>query len=176
MQLSSEQISKTDFLSFNRYQEVTRCWRRVDGEWVIKPIEFIDDWSAEEKELLITLLTGTVDSGGIVIAAFNGAELLGFASVEYTFFGSGAQYLQLSSLHTAYEHRGKGIGRQLFFIAAESARDLGAEKLYISAHSAVETQAFYKSVGCVEAAEVNEALVEKEPVDCQLEFDLRRLK
>ena len=31
----------------------------------------------------------------------------------------------------------------------EWAKQKGAKKLYISAHSAVESQAFYKSMGCV---------------------------
>ena len=51
----------------------------------------------------------------------------------------------------------------------------GAGKLYISAHSAVESQAFYKSMGCVEAGEYNPEHVEKEPYDCQLECRLTSL-
>lgn len=49
------------------------------------------------------------------------------------------------------------------------AQEHGAKKLYISAHSAVESQAFYETVGCVEAEECNQGHVEKEPYDCQLE-------
>ena len=47
-----------------------------------------------------------------------------------------------------------------------------AEKLYISSHSAVETQAFYRAVGCREAQEYNAEHVEQEPFDCQLEYVL----
>ncbi len=57
-------------------------------------------------------------------------------------------------------------------LAAERAKAMGAEKLYISAHSSKESQAFYKAVGCVEAEEYNPASVEKEPCDCQLEYRL----
>ncbi|MEC4272258.1 hypothetical protein VJ923_03670 [Adlercreutzia sp. R25] len=49
------------------------------------------------------------------------------------------------------------------------ARERGAGKLYISAHSAAETQAFYKSMGCVEAEVYSQKHVEDEPFDCQLE-------
>lgn len=45
----------------------------------------------------------------------------------------------------------------------------GAEKLYISAHSAVETQAFYNAMGCAEALEYSKFHTQKEPFDCQLE-------
>ena len=46
------------------------------------------------------------------------------------------------------------------------------KKLYLSAHSAVETQAFYAAMGCVEAREYNEAHVASEPFDCQMEYAL----
>lgn len=36
----------------------------------------------------------------------------------------------------------------------------------------VESQAFYKRMGCVEAAEYDRAHIEKEPCDCQLECAL----
>ena len=44
------------------------------------------------------------------------------------------------------------------------------EGLYISAHSAVESQAFYKKMGCVEAEEYDPAHTAAEPCDCQLEY------
>ena len=56
--------------------------------------------------------------------------------------------------------------------AKEWARKKGARKLYISAHSAVESQAFYRQMGCVEAELYNQSHVEKEPFDCQLEARL----
>ena len=66
--------------------------------------------------------------------------------------------------------RGKGIGKQLFLDAACWAREKGAEKLYISAHSAVESQAFYTAMGCRQAEYYHQAHVEAEPFDCQLEY------
>ena len=68
--------------------------------------------------------------------------------------------------------RNKGIGRTLFFAAKEWAKQNGAKKLYISAHSAVESQAFYKAMGCVEAEVYHQKHVEDEPYDCQLECQL----
>lgn len=57
-------------------------------------------------------------------------------------------------------------------IDGQWAKDQGASKLYISAHSAAESQRFYESMGCVEAVEYNEEHVKKEPCDCQLEYVL----
>lgn len=67
--------------------------------------------------------------------------------------------------------RRKGIGKTLFLVAADWAGKQG-EKLYISAHSAVEGQAFYCPMGCVEASGYNQKHVETEPYDCQLEYVL----
>jgi len=107
-----------------------------------------------------------------VFGAFEKERLVGFASVENQLFGSRMQYVQLSCIHVSEEWRGKGIGKRLFVIAVEGARRLGAEKLYISAHSSKESQAFYHAMGCIEAIEYNKELAEAEPCDCQLEFIL----
>ena len=83
--------------------------------------------------------------------------------------GSRGQYRDMTSLHVSEDLRGHGAGRQLFLLAKDWARDHGAEKLYISSHSAVETQRFYESMGCVDAEEVMEEHVRQEPYDRQLE-------
>jgi len=80
--------------------------------------------------------------------------------------------MDLSSIHVSQDMRGQGIGRELFSVAKRFARERKAKKLYISAHSAVESQAFYRAMGCREAEEYNLKHVEKEPYDCQLECDL----
>ena len=84
----------------------------------------------------------------------------------------GAKANTWSNLHVSEEMRGLGIGRRLFLMCVSWARERGAGKLYISAHSAVETQAFYRAMGCVEAAEYSAWHVKKEPYDCQLEYVL----
>ena len=106
------------------------------------------------------------------MGAFAQGILKGFVSVEAVPMGSRGQYRDLTSLHVSEDRRGNGIGRQLFLAAAEWAKKNGGEKLYISSHSAVETQAFYKSMGCVEAKEYNQYHAEKEPFDCQLELEI----
>ncbi len=171
-ELKQEEISLELFEGFNRHQEVKRCWRKIEGRWVLKDIAFVEAWGSEEYAFLVKCLANTVKEGGTVWGAFQEVRLCGFASLENQFFGSRDQYLQLSSIHVSDGHRGKGIGKMLFFLASEKARDKGAEKLYISAHSSEETQAFYKREGCIEAAEYNERLVADEPCDCQLEYSL----
>ncbi|MCM1166323.1 MAG: GNAT family N-acetyltransferase [Lachnospiraceae bacterium] len=171
-ELNEAEINRELFAAFIRRQVVTDCWRRVNGEWTIKSDPFIDDWSEEDYAVLIKCLKNTVSSGGVVYGAFDGGALKGFASVEPRLFGGEQKYLDLSSMHVSQDRRGRGIGRALFARACAWARAHGAEKLYISAHSAVESRAFYTAVGCVEAVVYNREHVRAEPFDCQLERKL----
>ncbi len=171
--LSEKDIHPELFRDFIRRQDVTDCWRKENGRGVIKPDPFVDDWSQEDYLTLVRCLRHTAASGGFVYAAFPSESLKGFASVEPGLFGGEQKYLELSSIHVSRDMRGQGMGRVLFRAAAEWARDMGARKLYISAHSAVESQAFYRSLGCVEAQVYSQEAVEKEPYDCQLEYNLQ---
>lgn len=170
--LKAEEIDTELFSHFNRYQEVRKCWRKENGKWVLKEIPFTEQWGPEEYKFLVQCLSHTVAISGAVFGAFQSNRLIGFASVEPQFFGSKNEYLQLSSIHASCECRGLGVGKRLFNLAANKAKEMGAKKLYISSHSSEETQAFYKAMGCVEAIERNPELVQKEPYDCQLEFVL----
>lgn len=157
------------FSHFVRHQVVTKVWRREKGEWIIKAEPFIDDWSKQDYDFLVTCLKNTVQTGGLLCGAFSNDKLKGFVSVESNLFGGENKYLDLTSIHVSEDMRGGGIGRQLFQNAKEWAKAHGAEKLYISSHSAVESQAFYKSMGCVEAAAYHQEHTEKDPFDIQLE-------
>ena len=170
--LSPGELSPELFAAFVRRQVVTDCWRREGEEWVIRKAPFIDDWSAEDIQTLVSCLRNTLNTGGLVRAAFLGGALKGFVSVEPTLFGGEHRYLDLSSIHVSQELRGSGTGRALFSAAADWARARGAKKLYISAHSAVETQAFYRGLGCVVGQLPDPRHMEAEPFDCQLEYTL----
>lgn len=170
--LSGAQITRRLFLGFDRHQVVTKCWRREQGAWTLKDHFYVEEWSGKQYEFLIKCLKNTVDTGGYVFGVFLAERLAGFASVESRRFGSRGQYVQLSCIHVSCESRGYGIGQALFQCACRAAKRLGAQKLYISSHPALETQAFYHALGCVEAKEYNKELAEAEPEDCQLEYSL----
>lgn len=159
------------FAHFIRHQEVTHCWRYFDGHWKIEPVVFTEEWGPKEYTQLCGYLKNTLKNGGIVIGAFSKEEQLkGFVSVEGQLFGSHKQYLDLSALHVSEDRRGQKIGKQLFLLAVAFAAKRDAEKLYISSHSAVETQAFYASLGCVDATEPSASHKKNEPFDRQLEY------
>lgn len=170
--LTDYEISREMFNGFIRRQVVTKCWRKEKGEWVIKDDPFIDDWDEKDYDILIGCLKNTVYKNGLVYAALCEGRIRGFVSVESAIFGGEYKYMDLTSIHVSENMRNRGIGSALFKKAKEWAKSRGAEHLYISAHSAVESQAFYKRMGCVEATIYCKKHVEEEPYDCQLECKL----
>lgn len=130
-ELKKSEIDVTLFASFNRYQDVKRCWRKENGKWILKDIAFTEQWSSDEYEYLVNCLLNTKKTGGVVLGAFNNTMLVGFASVESQFLGSQKEYLQLSSIHTSYENRGMRIGKNLFSLVCKKAKEMGAQRLKI---------------------------------------------
>ena len=167
--LNPDELCPDLFKHFHRHQVVTKCWRKENEKWVIKDAPFVDDWTETDYQILVSCLKNTLASGGFVHAAFNNQMLKGFVSVESALFGGEQKYLDLTSIHISEDMRGLGIGKELFLSAKKWAKEQGAANLYISAHSSVESQAFYRKMGCVEAMVYNRQHVEAEPYDCQLE-------
>jgi GNAT superfamily N-acetyltransferase len=154
---------------FNRYQEVHRSWRKENNEWQLKDHHFIEQWDNAKKQSKILLLLECLKHGGQVFGAFSEGRLIGFASVNSNFLGQKNEYIELVLLHVSYEYRNKGIGKRLFLMACNLAKEKGAKKLYISSNPAEETQAFYAAVGCVKALET---LGDNAPGDFPLEYRL----
>lgn len=170
--ITKDMLSVELFTGYLRYQEVTKCWRKVNGEWEVKDIAFVESWGEENFKTLVECLKGTIDGGGSVIGVFEGDRIVGFASLEGKAIGPLGEYLELSSIHVTEDCRGEGIGTAMFTEICEIARKMNAKKLYISSHSSVESQAFYSAMGCRETSWYDAELVEKEPCDCHLEYPL----
>lgn len=170
--LTPSEVEPSLFSKFQRRQEVSRCWRREGGEWVVKHIAFTEDWEHSDLVRVCGQISRAIAQGGCAWGAFIEGGLKGFANLEGELIGSRRQYAVLQELHVSQDCRRLGLGRELFRRAADSARELGAEKLYISTMSAVETQDFYLAMGCAEAVEPDPRHVELEPCDVQREYIL----
>lgn len=157
---------------FNRYQVTSSVRYKENDKYIYKDEHFIESWDEVKKHQVIQSLKQCVCNGGIAAGAFKNNELIGFANVENGSFGKNKDYLELSYIHVSNELRNLGIGKKLFHLCSEEAKAIGAKKLYIAAHPAVETQHFYRSLGCVLAEETNNEIYEREPLDIQLEFIL----
>lgn len=171
--LTKQNFSECALDAFVRHQEVTQCWRQIDGEWRLLPIRFTEEWDAEECRCIAKHIAEGLSAGSIVgFGAFDGDAVVGYITIGTARFGSGAQYAQLVEFEVSEGYRGRKIGKRLFGLGCEAARALGAQKLYISAHSSMESQAAYRALGCVHAQEINAALAQAEPCDVQMEYML----
>ena len=170
--LSLEDVKDTFLNHFKRYQVTNQVLFVEDNQFKLKSDHFIDDWDDNKKAQVICDLRTCILEGGKVIGAFEGEDLAGFANIESCLFGSKMEYIELPYIHISSERRGYGIGKKLFEKCCEEAKRLGASKLYIAAHPSVESQGFYKAMGCREAVEINEKIWSREPLDIQLEIIL----
>ena len=170
--LTRQNFTECALDTFVRHQEVTKCWRRVDGEWRLLPIRFTEEWDVQECRRIAGDIAGKLDAGIVGYGAFEEGAVVGYITIGTARFGSRGQYVQLAEFEVSEEHRGMKIGKRLFELGCGAARALGAERLYISAHSSMESQAAYRALGCVHAQEINEALAQAEPCDVQMEYVL----
>lgn len=157
----------------NPSQYIEKAWRNVDGKRQLVEINYKDsDWP-NGYEHHYNNLKGTILNGGSAIGAFDSNNrLLGFASINREFFGEKYNYVLLDQLFITLEYRGEGLGKKLFMLSVDVAREWKVDKIYICAGSAEETIAFYFAIGCKEAVEINKELYESDPRDYQLEFSL----
>lgn len=170
--ITAENFTRASLDGFVRRQEVAECWRRVDGQWKLLPIAYVEDWDPDRRRQAAEQVLLALRQGGLAWGAWAEGEAVGFALVAARRFGSAGQYAALEELEVSRPWRRRGIGEALFRLACRGARELGASRLYISAHSARESMAAYRKYGCMEAEEPDAAHVEKEPWDVQLEYRL----
>ena len=171
--LGAKDIRPELLSGFERRQDVKRCWRKdAEGHFVLKDIAYISHWDGTKKAEIVQELRACAEGDGAVVVAYEGDELAGFGALRPGLFGMTAQYIDMHFLHVSHGARNRGIGRAIFGELGRIAREMGAEKLYISAHSAEETVAFYQKMGCVDALEQNQALAMEEPCDRQMECPL----
>lgn len=167
-----KQIKKEDFNinSLNDFvlkQVVKQCWRKCEEKYKLMPVDYVEDWTLQQKQNLANKIILGLNSGDVLLGAKLHNKIIAFAFIKTKPFGKFNQYIIWQNF-MFLNH----LGQKLFKCVVNKAKLLGANKLYISAHSAEDTIAFYKKVGCKFAEEINNELVEKEPLDLQLEYEI----
>ena len=170
--LSPEDIPGTLLENFIRFQETDRVWAVSNGELIEKEDHFIDDWDQQRLARESQYLRDCAARGGIVVGAFQDDTCIGFTSIQPDRFGSRMQYAEMTMCHVTRLLRGQGIGKKLFNFSCEVAKSRGIENLYLSTHPSIESQGFYRSVGCVLAQEINPEILAREPLDIHMEKHL----
>lgn len=157
---------------FRRRQQVTEVWRRNGNEMELVYQPFVEDWDAELRRAAAERMLGNLRRGYFGTGAFDGGKLVGWTFYGNELIGERKNYVELHMFHVSELYRGKGIGRRVFEASLPLVRETGAERIFISSHSAKESQAAYKALGCVPARELFREAAEMEPFDIQLEFEL----
>ena len=158
-QMHTDDLHTDLFIHFNRFQRIEQSWALKNGEWRLIHNPFNYDWDTERKHRTINELKGIKNNGGIVYGVFYDNKLIAFSSVGPKFSESHMEgYIPIGFIHVSLEHRNKGIGKKLFAMMYKKAKDFGALKLYICIMPAEESNAFYTSIGCVDAVVVYEPL------------------
>ena len=170
--LNADNFTGHSLDDFVRRQTVTECWRKIAGDWKLVPNVYEENWSQVQCREIAEEVAHHCNLDQTGIGAFDGKRIIGFATVSHRLFGAAARSVQLVCFQISEEYRRQGIGRKLFPMACEEARRLGADKLYISAHSSQASQAAYRALGCTPAEELNEGLAAEEPFDVQMEYRL----
>lgn len=157
----------------DRTETVERIYYIRDGKLVLQDEHWdVPEWSAARKRQLITRLQTVFDQGATVYGAFDGELLVGMSVLDHNFIKTGNQRLNLEGLWVSNQCRGRGIGKALFLLAAEEARQRGAKALYVSATPSENTIRFYTRLGCRLTELVDPRLFEREPEDIHLELRL----
>ncbi len=95
---------------FERRQEVFHCWRRVEGELRLLPVQYVEDWDEDDLALPSCTIQKTIERGGVLFGAPKEGRLVGFALLDGQPFGSSAQYLDLANFTSPRPSAGKGWG------------------------------------------------------------------
>ncbi len=172
VRLNGKNFNKYSLDGFAFDQTVTHCWRKVDGDYKLFPITYTEALDLNGRRRFAERIADCIDSGEAAFAAIYKEEIAGIALLSGKLFGGANRYADLKEFYVSEPFRRRGIGKMLFDEVCQEAKNLGASKIYISAHSAEESIAAYSKYGCVLAETPDEAHILKEPCDLQMEFQL----
>ncbi len=159
--------------TIDRAEIINHIYYFRDGKLVLEAEHYeMQGWNSGEPEHYHPHLEDCFVRGGHFWGAFDAAKLIGVVVLENKFIGRKKDTVQLKFLHASNGYRKQGLGRRLFFLAAEQARGMCAAKMYISSAPAENTVNFYFHLGCRLAEEIDEELFALEPEDIHLEYFL----
>jgi len=173
IEIRNEDVMDDMLDTFDRRQVVSKRYCIKNSVKTLENIDFIDDWSLDERRQIVNdYIRNAYEKSLYATGVRINGKLAGFMVLDCHQIGPNDEYAELKQLHVSQKHRHMGIGKALFYDAVEKARDLKFSKLYISAHSAYETQVFYEDLGCICASWLYPKAVESEPYDIQMEYVL----
>lgn len=86
--LTKQNFSEYSLDDFVRHQDVTECWRNVDGEWKLLPIKFVEEWDWEECRSIAKNIFENLDKNIVGYGALEDGILVGYITIGTSLFGS----------------------------------------------------------------------------------------
>ncbi len=156
-QISRRELITQMYIQHQQHLELVDCFFDVQH------------WDSYHLENDPPKLKQLYEQGALFIGAFDAAEkLVGVSVVSNQII---AHYPNAKLLHYFYvdaDQQGKGIGAKLMQAAKESANQLGANQLYISATPSRRTVDFYIKHGAQPLSAPDQQLWQLEPEDIHL--------
>lgn len=157
----------------DRSEIIENVYYYEDGALVLKPEHYdLRGWPPPGPEEYTPILADCIERGGWFFGLFDDEDMVGVVILENEFIGSKKDQLQLKFLHISQAYRGQGLGKKLFELARDKAREKGAKRLYVSATPSERTIHFYQSMGCTVTKELDPDLFKLEPEDIHLECQI----
>ena len=169
--LSTNDISSDMLLNFNHHQIITKKWVNRNNKWEIVATSDLREWNKDKRIWISEYLRQQITRGGSVIGAYVEDILVGFCCVDGTLIGKTTKYANMTMLFVDDRWKRKGIGKKLFKEICICAKQMDAEKLFISAIPSFDTIAFYFNMGCKDARDIISEYVDTDK-DRYLEFVL----
>ena len=100
MEIRVERLTEDNFNShsldnFIRHQVVTECLRNVDGNSLLMPISFVEEWSLDKGREEASAIANNLYGDMIDYGAFEETDLIGYITVGTKRLGTKGQYVQL---------------------------------------------------------------------------------
>lgn len=172
MILRSLQSSEIDLIwqQISRHELITQMYIQNQQHLELVDCFFdVQHWDSYHLENDPPKLKQLYEQGALFIGAFDAAEkLVGVSVVSNQII---ADYPHAKLLHYFYvdaDQQGKGIGAKLMQAAKESAKQLGANQLYISATPSRRTVDFYIKHDAQPLSAPDQQLWQLEPEDIHL--------
>lgn len=162
--LSTENFKLDSLDNYSRKQDVKKVYRKHNGEYVLADCVYTEDWDMEKRRSVAKDISS---DDYITYLAIDNDEVVGFIGLKKDLVES---FMVLDVMQVSATCRRQGIGRKLFDIGKEEARNAGVEALYISACSSEETIAFYKTMGAELTDCPIKEIAEDEPYDLQMVY------
>jgi GNAT superfamily N-acetyltransferase len=169
-QLPPDQLAQL-VRQIDRSEEVRTAYTYEGGELRSTPMRFDDPgWSLDEEgdhtfAAQVRFLQPILETGGVLLGAFEGETAVGFAVLRYQLTDGLAQ---LVSLYVSREYRRKGAATLLVNEIEGLAKADGAQGLYVSATPSGSAVGFYLRHGFVPTDTPHPDLFELEPEDIHM--------